>query len=135
MESDDSSSNESFKSNDEQIERRKSHSMQSNAPTDECRLVGDNKNDSLDMSHQDLSDVSDLESGHSSEAKFKNDTHDVKDLRQMLDKNKASLENSNGFTTKERKADEEVLDFEAEEGECNDEKDETSQNKVSSLNK
>lgn len=132
MESEDSSSNDSFKS-DEQTENKKAQDSCEALPS-----IGENEADSLNMSHNDLSDVSDLESGQSSDEKSNIeivDTHRVKDLREKLDEKKSSqqgTEGSNGYDTKEKKTDEDLLDFEAEEGECNDEKEDLSHNKVSS---
>lgn len=131
MESEDSSSNDSFKS-DGQTEIKKAEDASEALPS-----IGENEADSLNMSHNDLSDVSDLESGQSSDEKsnIEIDTHRVKDLREKLDEKKSlqqGTEGSNGYDTKEKKADEDILDFEAEEGECNDEKEDLSHNKVSS---
>lgn len=132
MESEDSSSNDSFKS-DEQNEKTKTR--ESSRSNEGLPNIGENE--SLNMSHQDLSDVSDLESGQSSDEKGKLDKFDaneVKDLREKLDEKKSysqGLEGSNGYDAKENKTtDEDVLDFEAEEGECNDEKDDIPHFKV-----
>lgn len=133
MESEDSSSNDSFKSDGQNDDNK---TRESSGSIEDLANIGENEMESLNMSHQDLSDVSDLESGQSSDEKSKLDKfdgHEVKDLREKLDERKnllQGLESSNGYEAKEKKTDEDVLDFEAEEGECNDEKDDVSHNKV-----
>lgn len=116
METEDSSSNDSFKSDGQKEKPTSRDSSRSN--DDQTPIIGENEAESLNMSHHDLSDVSDLESDEKSNL----ETQTVKDLREKLDELKG-VENSNGYDTKEKKTDEDVLDFEAEEGECNDEKD------------
>lgn len=130
MESEDSSSNDSFKS-DGQNEKPKSRD--SSPSTEVFPKIGEIETESL--SHNDLSDVSDLESSDEKSNTENFDTHGIKDLREKLDEKKIlqkGIENSNGCDAKEKKTDEDILDFEAEEGECNDDKDDLFHKKVSS---
>lgn len=155
MESEDSVSNDSFKSGQDSA-RVKSSSRESSPSTHSVknekssaineveRSESQNSQDStkaenndcnteketLNISHEDLSDVSDIESGQSFEDK--KSKPGIKDLREKLDERKnylKGLEKSNGYN-EEKKTDEDVLDFEAEEGECNEGKDDVDTNKV-----
>lgn len=115
------------------------------------------KSDAINISHDDLSDVSDLDSAVASPAisdKINDDENDdeiktplITDLRQKLDERKKSLEhkeidsnrtNNNKKSPSivdeindimDKKHDEDALDFEAEDGECNDEKEEKQEQK------
>lgn len=157
MESEDSVSNDSFKSGQESTKAKSSsresspstHSIKneepcaineaerSESPNSQDSIKAENNDcnpekETLNISHEDLSDVSDLESGQSFEDKKAKPG--LKDLREKLDERKnylKGLEKSNGYSNiEEKKTDEDVLDFEAEEGECNEGKDDTDINKV-----
>ncbi|XP_063709598.1 zinc finger CCCH domain-containing protein 18 isoform X2 [Culicoides brevitarsis] len=116
METEDTSSNDSFKSSN-----RKPSSRGSSQSNEEVSNTAENEAECLNMSHNDLSDVSDLESDEKSNTE-KLENEKSKDLRKKLEEIKG-MDNSNGYDVKEKRTDEDVLDFEAEEGECNDEKD------------
>lgn len=81
------------------------------------------KKDLINLSHEDLSDVSDLESAPISPEEVDGDQSPVdglkvSDLRQKIEERKQK-QNGSGLTEAlERKNDEDALDFEAEEGEC-----------------
>lgn len=98
----------------------------------------------LNISHEDLSDVSDLESAPSDNEKDDQEEEDddeisadktkITDLRMRLDEKKNQLKSMDDKTEKDqtngtaehslndldKKNDEDALDFEAEEGECNE---------------
>lgn len=104
--------------------------------------------DGINISHEDLSDVSDLESATASPAPFDKDAEakasaaPVADLRQKINEKKSQQKAIDDKSTdgrshkqspsivdelndinKKHKNDEDALDFEAEDGECADEKD------------
>uniref|UniRef100_A0A336L9P4 CSON006609 protein n=1 Tax=Culicoides sonorensis TaxID=179676 RepID=A0A336L9P4_CULSO len=119
MESEESLSNDSFKSQKRKSKSKESSPVKGNTEKEKCQL---------DMSHEDLSDVSDLESDDTNSQKFKNgkpSSHDSIDLRNKLEQKKnipkAILTSPD---KNEKKNDEDILDFEAEEGECNEERNE-----------
>lgn len=90
--------------------------------------------EALNISHEDLSDVSDLESAPSDNEKDDEEEDDeisaektnITDLRMRLDEKKNQLKSmddkpENGTEIdSDKKNDEDALDFEAEEGECNE---------------
>uniref|UniRef100_A0A6B2EL73 Putative zinc finger c-x8-c-x5-c-x3-h type n=1 Tax=Phlebotomus kandelakii TaxID=1109342 RepID=A0A6B2EL73_9DIPT len=105
---------------------------------EEKKALADEKK-SFDLAHEDLSDVSDVDSGSSlsgnnlpqweeSPRKDDNDNSEtvrVTDLREKLNARKKGGEEfmvaTNGTKYEEKRNDEDALDFEAEDGECPDE--------------
>lgn len=109
---------------------------------------GIDHHDGINISHEDLSDVSDLESAVPSPAPFDKDDDakpadaPITDLRQKINEKKSqqkamedrpaegrptkqspSIVDELNDINKKHKNDEDALDFEAEDGECADEKD------------
>lgn len=144
-----SSRNSSVSSIGSNDERSKASENGNDPDSNPEKLNGSNKepqqrNDLINISHDDLSDVSDLDSAVASPAASeKADDEEqedelkkasVVDLRQKLDERKKTHDQKDAHSKQspsivdeindimDKKHDEDALDFEAEDGECNDEK-------------